>query len=171
MSRTDSQRPELHDVTTAVLSRAIDSDPRIVTQDEMVPSIQENHGGALAVFNKKPDSLSNIETWTSAFMIYMAILLEKWPSKAQEYLKYMQSIRLTSSRGTNNDWAVYDEHYRLKKERYLTSSWGVIDQELWVLCVVTGNINQSSSVVTSNNFPPSLNYQSRQVLNINPSRI
>ncbi|VDI17586.1 Hypothetical predicted protein [Mytilus galloprovincialis] len=62
-------------------------------------------GGALTVVNKKPDSLNNIEIWTSAFMIYMAILLEKWPMKAQEYLKYMQSIRLASSRGTNNGWA------------------------------------------------------------------
>ncbi|CAG2231054.1 unnamed protein product [Mytilus edulis] len=35
-------------------------------------------GGALTVVNKKPDSLNNIEIWTSAFMIYMAILLEKW---------------------------------------------------------------------------------------------
>lgn len=44
-----------------------------------------------------PDSLNNIEIWTSVFMIYMAILLEKLPMKAQEYLKYMQSIRLASS--------------------------------------------------------------------------
>ncbi|CAC5363060.1 unnamed protein product [Mytilus coruscus] len=265
MSSTDSQRPELHDVTTAIHRRAADNDSRIVSQDEMIPSIQESHGtythtgdqnsppfnhsrrsqspntgsflasgeislishvpesipsifdpilahiplkikeniwrgefihlgillksatdlgsdstldgdfvlkeGALTVVNKTPESLSYIETWTSAFMIYMAILLQKWPTKAQEYLKYMQSIRLASSRGTNNGWAVYDEQYRLKKERYPTSSWGVIDQELWVLCVVTGNVNQSSSVVMSNNFPPSLNYQSRQVSDINPCRI
>ncbi|CAG2225484.1 unnamed protein product [Mytilus edulis] len=75
-------------------------------------------GGALTVVNKKPDSLNNIEIWTSVFMIYMAILLEKWPMKAQEYLKYMQSIRLASSRGTNNGWAVYDDQYRLKKSAF-----------------------------------------------------
>ncbi|CAC5408242.1 unnamed protein product [Mytilus coruscus] len=266
MSSTDSQRPEFHDVTTAIHGRAVDNDPRIVSLDEMVPSIQESHGmythtgdhnsppfnhskrsespntgsylasgdislvshvpkstlvifdpirahiplkikekiwrcefihlgvllksatdlgsdstldgdfvlkgGALTVVNKKPDSLSNIETWTSAFMIYMTILLEKWPSKAQEYLKYMQSIRLASSRGTNNCWAVYDEQCRLNKERYPSNIFlGCHCSGIMGLCVVTGNVNQSSSVVMSNNFPPSLNYQSRQVSDINPSRI
>ncbi|CAC5380850.1 unnamed protein product [Mytilus coruscus] len=118
---TDSQRPQFQDVTIEIHSKAVDSDPRIVTQDEMAPSIQENHGvllksatylgsdstldadfvlkgGALTVINKKPESLSNIETWTSAFLIYIALLLENWVSKAQNYLKYMQSIRLASSR-------------------------------------------------------------------------
>ncbi|CAG2222768.1 unnamed protein product [Mytilus edulis] len=253
-SSTDSQRPELYDVTTTINRRAADNVSSIVSQVEMVPSIQDSHGmythtgdqnsppfyhrrrsqslitgthsasneislvnhipesipsifdpigahiplkikekiwrgefihlglllksaavlgsdstldgdfvlkgGALTVVNKKPDSLNNIEIWTSVFMIYMAILLEKWPMKAQEYLKYMQSIRLASSRGTNNGWAVYDDQYRLKKERFPSSSWGVIDKELWVLCVVTGNVNQSSSVVMSNNSHPSSNYQS-----------
>ncbi|VDI44251.1 Hypothetical predicted protein [Mytilus galloprovincialis] len=253
-SSTDSQRPELYDVTTTINRRAADNVSSIVSQVELVPSIQDSHGmythtgdqnsppfyhrrrsqslitgthsasneislvnhipesipsifdpigahiplnikekiwrgefihlglllksaavlgsdstldgdfvmkgGALTVVNKKPDSLNNIEIWTSVFMIYMAILLEKWPMKAQEYLKYMQSIRLASSRGTNHGWAVYDDQYRLKKERFPSSSWGVIDQELWVLCVVTGNVNQSSSVVVSNNSHPSSNYQS-----------
>ncbi|CAC5401645.1 unnamed protein product [Mytilus coruscus] len=137
MSSTESLRPESHDVATTIRRRAADNDSSIVSQVKMVPSIQDSHDGdfvlnegALTVVNKKPDSLNNIEIWTSAFMIYMAILLEKWPMKAQEYLKYMQSIRLASSRGTNNGWAVYDDQYRLKKERFPSSSWGVIDQEL-----------------------------------------
>ena len=81
-------------------------------------------GGTLAVVNKKFDPITNIETWTSAFMIYMSILSEKWPSKAQEYLKYMQSIRLAVSRSFGNGWIIYDEQYRLKKVRFPTSSWG-----------------------------------------------
>ncbi|VDI12154.1 Hypothetical predicted protein [Mytilus galloprovincialis] len=156
-------RPESHDVATTIHRRAADNCSSIVSQVGMVPSIQDSHGlllksaadlgsdstldadfvlkgGVLTVVNKKPDSLNNIEIWTSAFMIYMAILLEKWSMKAQKYLKYMQSIRLASSRGTNNGWAVYDDQYRLKKEHFPSSSWGVIDQELLVLCVVTGNV-------------------------------
>ncbi|VDI75517.1 Hypothetical predicted protein [Mytilus galloprovincialis] len=145
MSSTDSQRPELYDVATTIHRRADDNDSSIVSQVEMVPSIQDSHGshsasneislvnhipesipsifdpigahipikikekiwrgeflhlclllksaavlgsdstldgdfvlkgGALTVVNKKPDYLNNIEIWTSAFMIYMAILLE-----------------------------------------------------------------------------------------------
>jgi hypothetical protein len=36
-------------------------------------------GGSLTVVNKKPDTVLNIESWTTAFVIYMDILLEKWP--------------------------------------------------------------------------------------------
>jgi hypothetical protein len=35
-----------------------------------------------------------IHNWTTAFILYMDILLKKWPSKAKEYLKYMHNIRL-----------------------------------------------------------------------------
>ncbi|VDI76275.1 Hypothetical predicted protein [Mytilus galloprovincialis] len=115
MSSTGSLRPESHDVATTIHRRASDNGSSIVSQVGMVPSIQDRHGlllksaadlgsdstlggyfilkgGALTVVNKKPDSLNNMEIWTSAFMIYMAILLEKWPMKAQEYLKYMQAF-------------------------------------------------------------------------------
>jgi hypothetical protein len=74
-------------------------------------------GGSLTVVNKKPDTVLNIESWTTAFVIYMDILLEKWPFRAREYLIYMQNIRLAASSCQNNGWLVYDEQYRLKKAR------------------------------------------------------
>ncbi|CAG2224808.1 unnamed protein product [Mytilus edulis] len=43
MSSTDSQRPELYDVTTTVNRRAADNDSSIVSQVEMVPSIKDSH--------------------------------------------------------------------------------------------------------------------------------
>jgi hypothetical protein len=85
----------------------------------------------------------NIESWTTAFVIYMDILLEKWPFRAREYLIYMQNIRLAASSCQNNGWLVYDEQYRLKKARFPFSSWGVIDQELWILCVTTSNLSNT----------------------------
>ena len=39
--------------------------------------------GTITVFNKKSDSINNIHNLTTAFIIYMDILLEKWPSKAK----------------------------------------------------------------------------------------
>ncbi|CAC5359838.1 unnamed protein product [Mytilus coruscus] len=46
-----------------------------------------------------------------------------------------------------------------------------MDLELWVLCVVIGNVNQSLSVAMSNNSSPFLNYQDCQVSDFDPSRI
>ena len=80
-------------------------------------------GGSFTVVNKKSDTVLNIESWTTAFVIYMDILLEKWPFRAHEYLKYMHNIRLAASSCQNNEWLVYDGQYRLKKARF-PSSWG-----------------------------------------------
>jgi hypothetical protein len=45
-------------------------------------------------------------------------MLEKWPSKGQELLKYIHMVRLAASRVSGVGWSVYDEHYRLHKVRF-----------------------------------------------------
>jgi len=50
-------------------------------------------GGQLTVTQPKIAAISNIHVWTSAFMIFMGVMLEKWPNKGQEYLKYMFNVR------------------------------------------------------------------------------
>jgi hypothetical protein len=47
-------------------------------------------------------------------MIFMGDMLEKWPNKGQEYLKYMSNVRLAASRRSGTGWAAYDEQYRLR---------------------------------------------------------
>lgn len=94
-------------------------------------------GGQLTVVQQKPFSIKNIHAWTSAFMIYMGIMLEKWPNKGQEYLKYMCNVRLAADRGSGTGWVLCDEQYRLRKVRYSFSSWGELDMVLWFLYVAT----------------------------------
>jgi hypothetical protein len=40
----------------------------------------------------KQNPITNIHIWTSAFMIFMGVMLEKWPIKGQELLKYMHNV-------------------------------------------------------------------------------
>ena len=40
-------------------------------------------------------------------MIFMGVMLEKWPNKDQEYLKYMFNVRLAVSRRSGTGWAVF----------------------------------------------------------------
>ena len=70
-------------------------------------------------------------------MIYASIILEKWPNKGLELFKYMQTVRLAVSRGYFGGWIQYDEQYRLRKAISPCSSWGVVDMELWMMCVST----------------------------------
>jgi hypothetical protein len=125
-------------------------------------------GGTLIVVNKKPGSINSIHSWSTAFMIFMDIMLGKWPFKAQEYLKYMQCIRLAASKGYNNGWIAYDEQYRLKKTRLPFSSWALIDQELWVLYVVTNSVNHPTAELGITNSRSSTSYNTNLDNNLNP---
>ena len=79
-------------------------------------------GGQLTVLQQKHNQIKNIHTWTSAFINFMSIMLEKWPGKAQVYLEYMHVIRLAASRVANLGWVSYDEQFRLRKARVPQSS-------------------------------------------------
>ena len=82
----------------------------------------------------KNNSINSIDTWTSAFLVFAGIMLERHPAKAQELLKYMRDIRLAATAAQNTSaWVTYDEQFRLKKAKFPQSSWGRIDNELWLL--------------------------------------
>ena len=56
-------------------------------------------GGIFTVVNQKKNYIDNIHVWTSAFMIYASVMLEKFPNNGQEYIKYMQTVRMAASSG------------------------------------------------------------------------
>jgi hypothetical protein len=93
--------------------------------------------GIFTVVNQKKNYINNIHVWPSAFIKYASVMLENFPNNGQEYLKYMQTVRMAASRGVNGEWVQYDEQFRLRKARYPISLWGVVDMELWLLCVAT----------------------------------
>jgi hypothetical protein len=77
----------------------------------------------LSVVHKKSSPIRNIHVWTSTFMVYASVMLEKWPNKGLEFLKYMQTVRTAASRGCPGGWVLYDEQYRLRKAHFPASSW------------------------------------------------
>ncbi|VDI20937.1 Hypothetical predicted protein [Mytilus galloprovincialis] len=74
-------------------------------------------GGHMRIESLPCRAIPNIHTWTSAFMIYMSILLEKQSSLAQELLKYMRDIRFAANK--SHGWGTYDEQFRLRKAQHL----------------------------------------------------
>ena len=42
-------------------------------------------GGSLAVVNKTSNPIRNIRAWSSAFMVYARVMLDKWPNKGIEF--------------------------------------------------------------------------------------
>lgn len=92
--------------------------------------------------------INDINSWTDAFNIYMSIFLTTHPEHTQGLLKYMQSVRLGASRSNGMGWKQYDEQYRLRKARYPSAPWGVIDTELWLLYMQAPAVQRT---VPSNN--------------------
>jgi hypothetical protein len=94
-------------------------------------------GGQLTVVQQKQSPISSIHVWTSVFIIYMEVMLEKWPNKGHEYLKYMYDVRLAAEREFGTGWGTYDEQLRLRKARSPASTCGDVDMELWLIYVAT----------------------------------
>ncbi|CAG2239286.1 unnamed protein product [Mytilus edulis] len=77
-------------------------------------------------------------------MIFMSVYIEKYSTRAQELLKYMRDIRLAATRSEN--WATYDEQFRLKIEKESNLSWGNIHGEYWLLHITSPTVHNSVSV-------------------------
>jgi len=89
--------------------------------------------GRLCIEKRSSGVELSINDWTSAFMVYMSVYIEKYRTQGQELLKYMRDIRLAASRSEN--WAVYDEQFSLKIEKNPNLSLGNIPGEYWLLHV------------------------------------
>ena len=97
--------------------------------------------------------ITNIEQWTSAFIIFTSIYCLAHPNRFQELLKYLSDVRLGAKRNASLGWKLYDEQYRLRKARNPGSSWSVVDVELWLMYMASNS--SPNNFVNSNNqsFP------------------
>ena len=75
----------------------------------------------------------------------------------------MHTVRMAASRDYPQGWVNYDEQYRLRKALSPSSSWGVVDMELWMLCVSTPpSVNTTIGSVNSPAYSSGLNSANAQ---------
>ena len=115
-------------------------------------------GGQLIVVQQKQSHINNMHVWTSAFIISMGVMLEKWHNKGHRYLKYMYNVRLTAERGFGTGWVTYDEQLRLRKARSPTSACGDVDMELWLIYVAT---HEKPKLTVGQTFNNAYDFQKR----------
>lgn len=89
--------------------------------------------GQLLLKPKPGKTITDINMWLDAFLVYTSIYVSAHPESIQGLLKYIHSIQLGAGRCQGLGWRDYDQQFRLKKARYPASSWGCIDPELWLL--------------------------------------
>ena len=77
--------------------------------------------------------ITNINHWIDAFLIFASIFSFAHPESTSGLFKYMHTVRLGAKRSSGLGFKFYDEQYRLRKASNPSSSWGIVDQELWLL--------------------------------------
>ncbi len=96
--------------------------------------------------------IESIETWTDAFLVFTHIFAKTHPSRQNELLTYMRSIRRAAKYG-GIGYKLYDEKFRLAQADNPARSWATIDSELWLLFV-------AGRGPTTPNFRPQTTHQS-----------
>ncbi|XP_033725243.1 LOW QUALITY PROTEIN: uncharacterized protein LOC117315208 [Pecten maximus] len=108
-------------------------------------------GGELRMSAKTQSiKIMDIDKWTDAFLVFISLYGAAHPTQIAGMLKYMHTVRLRSRRTSGLGWKQYDEQFRLRKARNPSASWGVVDQELWLLYLyINHQPQQVASVVAS----------------------
>ena len=88
---------------------------------------------------KKVKAITHIETWTTAFLNYTSILIQRHPQKAPELIKYMSVIRDAAVKNKTQAWVTYDQQFRLRIARDPSRSWTTLNGDLWLRCFASGN--------------------------------
>ena len=63
---------------------------------------------------RKPQVLTNIEEWTTAFNTYMIIIVQKFPNRASELLQYMEIICHAAKAHDGLGCCIHDHKFRHK---------------------------------------------------------
>ncbi|XP_041458590.1 uncharacterized protein LOC121410509 isoform X2 [Lytechinus variegatus] len=92
--------------------------------------------------NARQQRITSIEQWTSVFLVYISIYLERHPGR--ELLKYMDMVRGAARNNGGYGWRDYDVQFRLRQARSPARSWVSINAELWLLLVAGGGRRSSS---------------------------
>ena len=115
---TPTQKTSIHDTVGEHAPRKIKKkiwDGTFIEMSTLLKSqreMEETEGdlkcknGRLWIEKRSPGVELSINDWTSAFMVYMSVYIDKYRTRAQELLKYMRDIRLAAS--ISEKWAVYD---------------------------------------------------------------
>ena len=74
--------------------------------------------------------ITNVEQWTDAFLLYIAIYLERHPADTADILKYLQIIRTMSANAHSKLFLSYDRNFRKLRARN-SMPWCNIHQELF----------------------------------------
>ena len=74
---------------------------------------------------KPSTSITDIEQWTTAFTMYLSVLIDKFPFRSQELLQYLSLIRYAARVHKGLGWVIYDYKFRQKASKNKSLLWSI----------------------------------------------
>ena len=92
--------------------------------------------------------ITNIEEWSTAFSMYMAVMVEQFPKRSLELIEYFRIIRYAANSTPGLAWVVYDNQFRIQAANDHDIYWGSIDMQLWVkfFCVSPSRLREEYDI-------------------------
>ena len=123
-------------------------------------------GSPVTMVRKKKPVIDTFPKWLDAFMTYMLILVNAYPRRALELIKYQQIISRAVAKFKGLAWLSYDQQFRRRAAYDLSLSWDKVDLELWTVTfagLAKAHCNVCSSPYHAEDVCPSadLNRKSR----------
>ena len=96
-------------------------------------SFQVTSGSQLSLIpNQNTKKIYNIETWTTAFLWYIAVYTEKFPLETPQLIKYTEIVRDLAKRSSGQSWFFYDQQFRTLRENQ-PIPWDRLHMEFWIM--------------------------------------
>lgn len=152
-SGSDSDSEMCHQISSSIVSVVSDKikqkiwADKYVNFDELLPNfrkpiinhnieLQRKYGSSTFTLCKAAprQTIRTIYQWTSAFMRFLAIYSQKFPTLTADVLKHAEIVRDLASRRSGDSWLLYDKQVRMDREARGTL-WGSIHMEYWVMAV------------------------------------
>ncbi|XP_078377780.1 uncharacterized protein LOC144660935 [Oculina patagonica] len=90
-------------------------------------------GSPLTLVRKKKPVVDTFHKWLDTFTSYMLVIVEAYPRRSLELIKYQQIISKAVSKFKGMAWLSYDEQFRRRAAYDLSIAWDTIDLELWTV--------------------------------------
>lgn len=87
--------------------------------------------------------ITNVESWTTAFIRFMAVYTVKYPAEFQQLLKYTEIVRDIARRRPGLAFLYYDSQFRMLRESFLMP-WDRIHTEYWLMACTSFQPNPQS---------------------------
>ena len=114
------------------------------TKAEPVNLTLRSNGKLTLAKHSHTRSITHINDWITAFLIYMDVYMEMYPKRGRELLHYMAIIRRMASQNKGPAWYLYDKEFRRSLPHYQSLSWMIKDSEIYDRCVYDSMSGQLS---------------------------